>query len=318
MMLSTVSAPRRVVSRRVWEAHKANHSKTKTPKSEPKEDEKPWPQSVLITGGVAAAIGVPYLTAWFLAINKPVRDVVTTAFPTLEEYLRPHFGYQEDMPWQEFREGAKPVYKLEDEDDAATRHQQVIIGRLSQEEVPVRVRILANDGVTATVSEMKRVPATTPASKSVLLSLMGMSGKETAGSGGSPSLAVDFADLDNDQEDGVVLSDGEEAQSMENVTNFATGMAKNTKSEGLNNQIYSSWFYQPSPETEQPSGGGTAQNAMSRTELEMSRLEYEVQQLEKQLRDPSSTRDMDDMQKELQQARSDLSGLRWRRRLGMA
>ena len=61
--------------------------------------------------------------------------------------------------------------------------------------------------------------------------------------------------------------------------------------------------------------GGSSNNVMSRDELRMSQLEYEIELLQKQLKDHSTMRDLDDIQQELKQSKSELSKLKWKKRL---
>ena len=86
--------------------------------------------------------------------------------------------------------------------------------------------------------------------------------------------------------------------------------------------IFSAWHHvvmmaQPTDNKDRSSskGSGIGNNVMSRDELRMSQLEYEIELLQKQLKDHTTMRDLDDIQQELKQAKSELGKLKWKRRL---
>jgi hypothetical protein len=73
-----------------------------------------------------------------------------------------------------------------------------------------------------------------------------------------------------------------------------------------------SWYYHRNYQQQQQEVPRT-----SNTDMEYSRLEYTIAELEKSLKYPNCTRDIDAMTEELRQTKQDLSGLRWKRQLGL-
>lgn len=281
----------RVVSRRAWESHKAKHGPQRAPKTEVKEDEKPWPQSVIAVGVGAAAIGIPYLIAWFLALHQPVRGVVAKFIPGLEDVLRRYFGFAEPMPWQDVRNGEPPVYQLEDEDCQFDREREESIEKLAAETTSVRITVSREGGDLAEIKEMK-IPGNTPANHKVLAELAGS---------GDGTVALEFSDLEETDSVG-----------SETTASFASTAATTTTPVTGKGHVYSAWFYQPPPPDE-----SNSISQLSSTQVELSRLEYEVDRLQKELKELNPSRDIDQISQELQEAKSSLRSLRWRNRLGM-
>ena len=72
------------------------------------------------------------------------------------------------------------------------------------------------------------------------------------------------------------------------------------------------WYYHrtASQQQNQDQNNGRA----SDVEIERMRLEYTIEELGRLLKDPTCTRDIDEMRNELKQAKRDLSRLTWKRR----
>lgn len=281
---STVQPPL-ITSRRAWLAYRKRHPPPTINKTaKPKEEEKPWPRNMIITGYALASIFIPYSFAWYLSMDARIRHLVTSVVPGMEDILRSHFGHEEHTPYQDLKEGIQPKKKLDDEDSFAVRHQQEVIEELGNEVIPVKVFLFNGGSMTSTEATFK---ATTLATSSNLMP-----------EGRDGTVAVEFDDLPSNEETGLD----------ENANGFVT------HSDSGANHIYSSWFYQPptNPQERQKVRQSSLQD------IEITRLEYMIKTLEGDLKDVNSTRDIDDMQQELARCKSELRSLRWKKRLGWA
>jgi hypothetical protein len=249
----------------------------------PKEEEKGWPRSVILTGYAVAGIFIPYSIGWFLSMHANARRMAAKVIPGLETILRSHFGHEEYTPYQDLKDGTVPEKKLDDEDPFDLRRQQELIEALIQEETPVHIHISKDGG---TVSKFSKFPGTTLATAS-----------RVAPEASDGEVALDFDDLPAED-------DGPSEQS-----SYLT-----VSPETLTDQVYSMWYFQPPQEPQD------RQKLQQSTEhdIEISRLEYTIKNLEMELKDINSTRDIDEMQEELSKCRSELRNLRWKRRLGMS
>ena len=280
--LSTFQPPL-ITSRRAWLAYRKRHPPpiiNKTTK--PKEEEKPWPRNMILTGYALASVFLPYSFAWYLSMDAQTRQVVTSVVPGLEDILRSHFGHEEHTPYQDLKQGIEPKKKLDDEDTFAVRCQQKEIEELKSEAIPVKVFVFSGGHMISTEATLK---GTTLATSTNLLP-----------EGRDGTVAVEFDDLPSKEP--TVLDE------------IATGFP--TFSDSRASHIYSYWFYQPPAN---PQESRKVQQS-SLKDIEITRLEYMIKMLEGDLKDINSTRDIDDMQFELARCKSELRSLRWKKRLG--
>eukprot|EP00547_Thalassionema_nitzschioides_P018190 CAMPEP_0194241614 /NCGR_PEP_ID=MMETSP0158-20130606/7426_1 /TAXON_ID=33649 /ORGANISM="Thalassionema nitzschioides, Strain L26-B" /LENGTH=263 /DNA_ID=CAMNT_0038976545 /DNA_START=133 /DNA_END=924 /DNA_ORIENTATION=- len=253
-------------------------------KSSPKKEEKPWPRHMVFAGYAAASIFIPYSIAWYLSMHKEAREVISNVIPGFEEALRSHFGVEEQISYQDAKNGARPNLKFIDEEEFSVRKQQKEVTRLVGEDVPIQIHVHKNG---AFITDSTKLPGRTLAKAANL--------SESADS----KIALDFDDLaTNDTVASYDLMDSIHVESIE---------------ESSGNAVYSMWYYQP------PNVAVEHQKLRntSAQEIEMSRLEYTIESLEKELKDINSTRDLDDMRQELMKAKSELRSIRWKRRLGL-
>ena len=294
-VLSNKHRQLRVVSRRAWDAH---HQAKRVPKlastTAAASAEKPWPRSVIIARNVVACVLIPYTMAWGLSIHEPSRRWAEQWIPGLQEMLRTYFGRPEHdgIAYPEMVAGQEPPYQLEDEPPLHQRQQDTIIQQqLLQSDIPVTVMRIDDGGMVVT-KELAFYPGTITPSM-----LVGQEDKD------GTRLAIDFPDLAATTD--TLMDDG-----------IATTATSPSTSSPLTQyyHTYSSWFYQSPPPTAEQQ---RQKQTMSNIELELSRLEYTVATLEAELSNVLSTRNMDDMRQELADAKSQLRGLRWKKRFGM-
>lgn len=290
--LSTLPLHRPVLPRRVWQAHV--RKLPKKPKIEkPKPDDKPWPRNVLIAGGVAAGVLVPYFGVWLITSNPTLRSVFAPVLPM--DRLRKHFGVLEwDAQSYADKDDEIPegYYQFPMEMSFSTRQQQARIEEWEKQTVTANIYILGD----SQVQETKQVPASTAANPQNLVKLVG------ATVDGNSRVAVDFVDSPS--------GDGTASE----MSAFDEKLQENIPNQDLLHRMhtFSTWHYTPAMgrNDEKPS------QKTSDVDIQRMRLEYTVEKLQKDLRDPNCTRDMDEMQAELKQAKRDLSRIKWKRRLG--
>jgi hypothetical protein len=317
------TSPRLVVSRRAWNALKDSLPPKPPPVAKPKAEEKPWPQSVRVAGYVAGGVLVPYIAIWWITSNPTLRRWIGPYLPM--DKLRSHFGhlewnvqsyvdemqldnsYQSDTIIVEKPQPNVEYYQFPEESPLKERQQQEIIDALNSSKIQTKITVFSSssqDSVTLTL------PASTPATMEHFMSVVkgSLSGTSKA------TVAVDFDDdEDNSDENAatnVLLSDNDAAATALDP-NPATSLLKAT-------QTFSKWFYISSQQQQQQAGDSSSGSTSSETDVNISRLEYTIAELQKSLKDPTGTRDMDEMAAELKQAKRELSGLKWKRRLGLS
>eukprot|EP00934_Nitzschia_sp_Nitz4_P005212 Nitzschia sp. Nitz4//scaffold28_size193895//177849//178793//NITZ4_001690-RA/size193895-processed-gene-0.285-mRNA-1//-1//CDS//3329546057//5202//frame0 len=292
--LSTAAPNRLVISRRAWQSHK----KTLPPKPKVKKEsaeDKPWPRNMQIAGYAALAIFVPYTGIW-----------VTTSSPTLREYLAPyipldkfrtHFGEPEwdaKSATEADEELENEYYQYPLEAPWKDRMQQQTIEELDQQNVQANVYVLGD----SQRQEVKVIPGSTKANSETLASMVGAEK--------SQKMAVDFDTGDDMPEESTFSQE-------EDLLGSLSANAEEPSQELLRRtHTFSSWYYFPAQDRE-----NAKSEKVSDDEIERLRLEYTIQKLGEDLQDPLCTRDRDEMQDELKQAKRDLSRLRWKKRLGM-
>ena len=352
VLLSTTSATttapssnsnRLVISRRAWEILKAKIPPKPPTAPKPKVEDKPWPQSVQIAGYVAGGVLIPYTIIWLVTSNPTLREHLGPYLPMNK--FRTHFGqlewnalsYVDEMQsvfvaeekgdkqqqQQQQPEINVEYYQFPDEPTYQQRKQQTIVDKLNSSEINVTINVYESDGHE--YHETKIIPGKTTANQSTLLGIVKNTGVSSSslsdsGSGSKVTVAVDFEDdVNNNDTSGSSL---ESNDSMFNTTTDYSGSSSSldpTSPASIllkGTQVFSSWFYVPTQQQQQQQ---QQQNQQNRDiDMDISRLEYTVQELEKNLKDPTCTRDMDEMSSELRKAKRELSSLRWKRRLGFS
>jgi hypothetical protein len=290
--------PRRVVSRRAWQAHERTMPKKPKFKAT-KAEEKPWPRNMQLAGYAAVAVFVPYSALWFISSDTSLREYFKDIIPF--DKIRGHFGESEwDAQSYEDKISGEPLdpryLRLPEEMSFAERQRQAKIEELNSAEVTVNVYLLDSSSSQTTI----RAPGSVPANPEKLLELVGSQVEHDKG-----SVAIDFEeDLDKN-----AANTSDQLYADEMTHDFA--LEDPTKDLLRQTHTFSTWYYQRPAQEEQPAGKVTDRD------MEISRLDYTIDKLQKDLKDPACTRDRDDMTEELKQAKSSLSKLRWKRRLGM-
>jgi hypothetical protein len=292
--LSTAAQSPRIVSRRAWEAHLRQHPRPSKAARKP-DEEKPWPRSFQIAGYAMAAFFIPYSIAWLAASSGPVRAILSSVIPNLDDHLRHHFGHEEHDPncllsYYERQQGEEPKYQLDDEPTFRERLQYEQVEALKRSQVKVRVRVDGDaDSFVETV-----LPGSIPARSEAILKAIGKEGT---------AVALDFGNF---------ISDSPEEEEEENDPPTSTQDDFPLERQTC---MYSLWYYlSPMQHPQQQESSPR----ISSQDIEVSRLEHEIQQLQDDLNNVNCIRDIDDMTLELKEKKSALRNLRWKRRLGIS
>jgi hypothetical protein len=298
---ATTTVPFRIVSRRAWNNRStvlSSPTATGTFKAT-SIPETPWPRSVLLGRNVALSLLVPYSFAWFLSIHSPSRTLMESILPGTEALIRKYLGSNEEIPYPEVVEGLSAPKQLPSEPPQKERHQVVMIQKLLQEELPVLITTTTTDmthtmtvpGNLTTTALMESFPTTGRKELNLALNLA---------SDLALNLALDFPDLPLNETTTITSP----------LTTLPTTTTTTTSLLNQKYHTFSSWYYQaPLPTT----NSSTNTKKHSPTELEVMRLEYVAATLEAELSSITSTRNIDDMQQELANAKSQLRRLRWKK-----
>lgn len=287
----------RVISRRAWQRHlqKRPPPKSSAGGASKKAEEKPWPVNLQRAGYTACAIFIPYSMAWFLASNGSARALVHSE--QLDDALRHHFGQPEDgsTSYYDIRQGQEAHYQLDGELPYNERLQEALIEEMKGSPVKVRVRVDDQEDFVETV-----LPGATMArSKQVLQEL----GREEGS-----VVAIDFGNV-------IVDNDGTLQEELMQDDEGDSSFSRNEYPVTRQTNIYSLWHYMGRFAAAQQQQD---RKRMSSSDVQVARLEHTIQTLQHDLKDVNCTRDRDDMQRELQENKTALRKLKWRKRLGLA
>jgi len=341
----------RIVSRRAWQSYVKQNPSLKSKNSSTsnkKKEEAPWPRNFQIAGYCAAAVGIPYSLAWFYSSNQELRDMLPIRLPDIVlNALRHHFGeiedeyhsYPETLVQQYHHEEedqqqqpAAVVYKFEDEPTLIERTIQHEIDSFvldDTHEIPIKISCISPHDNSIVHTEQYAVHGSLKANADSLLNIM----TNKKGNEKDFIIAVDFPPQNQDVEENERLK--QQQQVDDTSTNFTIGdngmndmtmTTTNGKSSFSSFQmpdlctIYSLWYSPSQGQAPQASSSTTAPSThrMTADQMEESKLNYEIEQLQRNLKDPSCTRDMDEMQQELQNNKSKLRKLIWKRRLRLS
>jgi hypothetical protein len=300
----------RVVSRRVWQAHKETLPKKPKPKGPTNVDEKPWPLNFKIAGAVAAATLIPYFSVWFICSDPALREFFKDYLPL--DKLRWHFGENE---WN----ATSYVDSLEHPIDVnlktfplelpyQTRKEQGELEKLENGNVSVQLILL--DGASQEQTQpTKQVPGSTKATPDTLLNVFGNHLEQ----GGS--VAVEFIDEHDSGGDAIFADAFSNTENNNSTTSSLLSLEDPTAPLLQRTHTFSTWHFQPQAQSQQQQV--KTSKRMTDEQVEMSRLEYTIDKLQNDLNDPNCTRDIDSLREELNQAKKALSRSKWKNRLGL-
>ena len=311
---SAPTAPPQIVSRRLLlqqrskETTNAKSSSSSGSSSSKKVDEKPWPRSVQIAGYSALAASIPLTIC-----------TLVTEFKSLRAWLegeRPHDPNDRRIGKQLVQ--AVRTYwtthgRFDNEESEEEKRSILEMAKNVDRQIPVQVYVW--DQPIMTISLRGDVP--------VSLSSVGLenSNSDELISAASRTFAIEFPEDEEVNE--TSLSDGfgqermvfsgdskEEGNYMKDMNEPVTPYTAYGRKIREMTQTFSSWHYF---EEDTADNSKSSINKMSPEEIRKSELEWREAHLQMQLIDPYCTRDIDEMQQELAQVRSELRKLnRWK------
>jgi hypothetical protein len=345
-----------VVSRRAWKKLHDNLLANRNPSSSSsagtadktaKAAEKPWPKSMQITGYAAAGIAVPYFSLWLITSNPTLRSWFGPFLPM--DKLRSHFGHLESDAYSYADMVELERQKQQKDGSAGAATSGIDVGFYQfPKEMPYRERlkeqtiksmdatmvaatVLVEDNKSISIpsvgrgqpvvllEEKVKVPASALATQSTLKSLL----KSSIPQDSDVTIAVEFDD-DNDQvgSSDIVVQESEKQQYFEvDGLSLPDDIISQDPARALlqATHTFSSWYSIPvqyQQQEKQDQKTTDREKRQHENKMEISRLEYTIAELERNLKDPTCTRDLDDMVAELKQAKRQLSTLKWKQRLG--
>lgn len=305
------------------------HLKEQARKTNPKKDESTWPRSMQIAGYTAVALSIPYSGIITVAESPRIRDGLegdpiqidaegvdgsrssTTIGQNIVNFVRYYWGHEDHIPYPEYLENINHK-EISLTTDASTMDRKVEAGiqSLIQDDVKVNVWTSSNGGA----EQIETLPG------SVLVSDI-ESNRQGTGSFASSStekrgdekeigvsLSFDDADSSNTGDFDSTISDTRFTDLIEEDASTQ----KNGISQFTN--IWSAWHAFPNM-----SGVGTDSSSakpqtkaasMNREEIELEEISHMIEVLQRDLRDPSCTRDIDEMNTELAELKKRYRGAR--------
>jgi hypothetical protein len=121
-------------------------------------------------------------------------------------------------------------------------------------------------------------------------------------------VAIDFGNV-------IVDNDGTLQEELMQDDEDDSSFSRNEYPVTRQTNIYSLWHYMGRFAAAQQQQD---RKRMSSSDVQVARLEHTIQTLQHDLKDVNCTRDRDDMQRELQENKTALRKLKWRKRLGLA
>jgi len=274
-----------------------------------KKDESQWPKSLQMAGYAAVVLSIPYSMSVFVAesarIRSSLEDNGGDIGQSIVRWVRWYWGHQEDLPYSESimeittdsggANGGEDRLQFRGEESPTVRSTQAEIKNTAESNVTFR--LTSNGGLESTACMRG----------GTLLSDSKIFGDDI-----SKRLIISF-DEDEEEEEKLVVEKDVFSQLKQNESEDQKSDSR-VELKRLTT-IWSSWNHFPSdflvPNKSSVSGG-----TIDTRENKIDELAYNMSELQKLLRDPSCTRDRDDMEGELQEIQSELRGLKRARRFG--
>jgi len=260
-----------------------------------------WPKSLQLVGYGAVALSIPYLLSVIVAESARVRSILEertgNVGHSIVGMVRWYWGRQEDVPYFE------SITETDNRDDRlALRGEESPTVQSTQVDIIKR----ADSNVTFHLTNDEDVQSKVCLPGGTLLSDSKIVGEDM-----SKRFIISFDEYEEQEENSMKEDDGilrymkEDSDGQQN----SVLELKNLTS------IWSSWNYFPSDvstDARQQTGGTTTDS----TQIRINELAHNVSELQNFLRDPSCTRDRDDMEVEIQEIQSELSSLKRSKRIG--
>lgn len=257
-----------------------------------------------MAGYAAVVLSIPYSLSVIVAESPRVRSILEERTGDLGHSIvrmvRWYWGHQEEVPYFE------SIMETNDREDRLEfRGEESPTVRSTQAEIMKRAASIVAFQITNDEGVQRKVclPGGTLLSDSKIV------GEDMSKM--SKRFIVSFDEYE-EREEKSIEEDDELSRCMRKASEDQQSSVLELKNL---TSIWSSWNYFPSDvstDSRQQKGGTTT----DRTQIRINELMYNVSELKKLLRDPSCTRDRDDMEVEIQEIQSELKQLRRSRRIG--
>mmetsp|Transcript_11852 Transcript_11852/g.17302 ORF Transcript_11852/g.17302 Transcript_11852/m.17302 type:complete len:349 (+) Transcript_11852:265-1311(+) len=313
------------------------HFKDQTKRANPTV-ESSWPKSMQIAAYAAIAIAIPYSFCATVAESPRFRDRLEGGVDgddtnpdsigkKIVRFVRWNWGEEDRIPYSEY------IELKEDEWDEVSLETDVNTVERAMEE---KIQQAVHAGVKVIVEDLDSedgrqriavIPGTVAASDVHEI-------WKSAGLGGSASeedeperVYLSFEDdegkddVRNDNNDGMVVG-----ESKDDAILFESRSMKHSSAEEeieKSTTIWSAWHYFPNTGAASSASSSSSSSSSSTPkrqtvdvyQMSIEKLKYQISMLQKDVKDPSCTRDRDDMQEQIAQLKRDLGALKRERRM---
>eukprot|EP01083_Nonionella_stella_P279405 950494_1 len=302
------------------------HLKEQARKAKPKKDESTWPRSMRIAGYTAVALSIPYSGIIIVAESPRIRDslegdpiqtgadgskTTTTMGQKIVNFVRLYWGHEDHIPYTEYLENIHhKEISLASDTSTVDRKGEAGIQGLIQDDVKVNVWTSSNGGAEQVETLPGHVLVSDIESNRKGMGSFASSSAEKKGDEGEIGLSLSFDDADASNTGGFDSTSSD--TTFTDLIEEDISKQKNGISEFTN--IWSAWHAFPNT-----SGVGTDSSSaepqtkavtMNREEIELEEISHMIEVLQRDLRDPSCTRDIDEMNIELTELKKRYRGAR--------
>lgn len=335
-----------LVSRRQWTHLFQVPSRNPSASNGKDSSEKPWPRSLQFLGYGLVTTVVPFCIAWYIATNVTIRHCLEPYVPGLIPVLRKLFGDPEEesisyVDKREDKEDFVMPLSLVSEPNTQRRREQEELGELMKDTKKINTRLRVYTHCGFNLGQVVDLPGAAPVTREALLKVLMEDRNQSIDLESVSHVTVEFgnvcdqenANVDTDRTDGSRLVVSSYAPSTTSSFGNFAAMSGSSSGDDRNPDlsthvvnltqtadIFSSWHYQPvRPETRasdsssnKKDDGGTR---MTPDDFRSVELKYKIEFLQGQLKDHTTMRNLDDITQELEQAKSEVRRLRWKKRL---
>jgi len=243
------------------------------------KDESQWPKSLQILGYTTIIFSIPYSLSVIVAESRDMRSSLEERGgdigQSFVEYVRRYLGHEEIRPYSEATDCSNcdsPEYQFWGEESYATRLEQAEIEKRATSHMNMRISCDCESEQT----------------KLVLGSTL-LSDAKTWGEKMSKQFIISFDDEEEKETTSPFESTNTDEDDLKSLTN-----------------IWPTWYHFPSDFLTASKSSIASDVKTDQIEIRIDELAHNISQLQKSLRDPTCTRDRDDMERELQEYQSDL------------
>jgi hypothetical protein len=274
-----------------------------------KKDDPGWPDYMRRAGYAVIAIAVPYSMMAIIAESPRLRaglegdpgaEDSDTIGRKVVDFVRWYFGKEDDIPYFEYLEIDKDdELSLFSDISTTKRKEQEMIQQRLRDELKVHIETEAVGDEKTGLVDGRKIADIAKVMEELGVSNTGQQLNR---------VYITFEDApETEEEYGInYFEDNKDVDYMQNISNLTS--------------IWSAWFHFPSPSELDAQVQTTASNSSGKRTPHDSyqplivNLTHKIDDLQKDLKDPNSFRDRDDMESEIKQMRKEITSLKRERR----